>query len=84
MSAATNLRKMPPARRPTNLSLDAELVEEAKLLGINVSRACERGLKAQIAEEQARAWLEDNGETIASSNAYVDKYGLPLARFRQF
>ncbi len=72
------------ARRPINVSLDAELIEQAKALGINISRACERGLAEQIAETRASAWLAENGEAIASSNRYVEKQGLPLARHRRF
>ena len=56
------------ARKPTNLSLDVRLVEEAKRLGINISRACESGLATQIAEERARRWRLENAEAIASSN----------------
>jgi antitoxin CcdA len=76
---------MPAAlRRATNLSLDQQLVEEARQLGINLSRACEQGLAAQIAEERRRRWLVENAEAISSSNAYVEKHGLPLADLRQF
>lgn len=71
-------------RRPTNLSLDARLIDEAKRLGLNILRACERGLSAQIGEERARRWRSENAEAIASSNAWVEKNGLPLAKFRQF
>ena len=73
-----------PARRPTNLSLDAMLVEQAKQLGVNLSRACERGLAAQIAEEQARRWRIENEAALESSNAFVEANGLPLAASRQF
>lgn len=71
-------------RRPTNLSLDARLVEEAKRLGLNLSRACERGLAEQIAEERARRWKAENADALASSNAFVEEKGLPLAGLRRF
>ena len=70
--------------RPTNVSLDAKLVDEAKELGLNISRACETGLATQIAEVKMRRWLIDNVSALASSNAYVDAYGLPLAAPRPF
>lgn len=76
--------KLPTARRPTNLSLDPALVEEARSLGVNLSRACERGLATQVAEERARRWLAENADSIASSNSFVEKSGLPLARLRRF
>lgn len=71
-------------KRPTNVSLSQGLVNEAKALGINLSRACERGLAQEIAEARAAQWLEENRDAIASWNEYVESNGLPLARFRQF
>ena len=34
--------------------------------------------------EEAAAWIEANWEAIEASNAYVEKHGLPLAKYRQF
>lgn len=71
-------------RKPTNLSLDAALVAEARRLGINVSRACEAGLSEHIARERERLWKQENASALESSNAYVERHGLPLGRHRQF
>lgn len=71
-------------KKPTNLSINASLLETAKRMKINVSRACERGLQMQIAEIQAQRWREENAEALDSSNAFVEAHGLPLVRFRQF
>lgn len=71
-------------RKATNLSLDSALVEDARALGINISRACEEGLRKEIAAERGRQWQEENADGIAASNAYVEKYGLPLEKYRQF
>jgi len=72
------------ARRATNISLDAALLEEAKVLDINISRACEQGLAAQIAELRAARWRTENANALTSSNGYVEKSGLPLGRYRRF
>lgn len=71
-------------KKPTNVSLDTMLLDEAKELGVNVSRACERGLAEEIAEQKRKRWLEESRDAIAWSNEYVEKNGLPLARYRQF
>jgi antitoxin CcdA len=71
-------------KRATNLTLDAQAIQDAKELGINISSACEKGLVAEIAKARGEKWLRDNREAIASSNAYVEKYGLPLAKYRMF
>jgi antitoxin CcdA len=71
-------------KRPTNVSLNVALLNEAKSLGINVSRACEHGLAEQIAKERGKRWLKENREAIDAYNDYVERNGVPLARFRQF
>lgn len=84
---APSVRKAASAkrtRRPANISLDPAMVNDAKALGINISRACEAGLEARIREVRRERWREENREAIESSNAYVEKYGLPLAAFRMF
>ncbi len=71
-------------RRATNVSLRADLTEEARRLDINISQACEAGLAAQVKKAREAKWIEENWEAIQSSNDYVQKHGLPLARYRQF
>ncbi len=77
-------RHLDAPKRATNVSLTAALLDEARALGINVSRACDRGLALQIADARAQRWLEENREAIEASNAYVEQHGLPLARYRRF
>lgn len=36
------------------------------------------------AELARRSWQDANRERIESSNAYVERHGLPLTQFRQF
>jgi len=71
-------------KRATNVSLNQRLVDEAKSLGINLSKACERGLEIQIAEIRSLRWQEENREALDSSNAFVETGGLPLAKYRRF
>ena len=71
-------------RRSTNVSLSEKLVEEAKGLGINLSRACETGLTAAVRAERERRWLEENRAALDSANAHVERHGLPLEKHRPF
>lgn len=73
-----------PFRRPTNVSLDARLVEEARELGINLSRASEEGLAREIKAERERRFLEENRAAFDAANEWVAKNGLPLAKYRLF
>lgn len=74
----------PPARRATNVSLRTDLTGEARRLEINISQACEAGLSAAVKKAREAEWLETNRAAIESSNAWVEKHGLPLAKYRQF
>ncbi|WP_147115004.1 type II toxin-antitoxin system CcdA family antitoxin [Tateyamaria sp. syn59] len=71
-------------RKPTNLSLDNALLSEARALDVNLSRAAEQGIRAEVQRAQTRLWQQENAAALASSNAHVDQNGLPLSRFRQF
>lgn len=71
-------------RKAANLSLDAELLREARALGVNVSRAAETGVRAAVRQARAEAWRAENAAAIDSSNAWVEAHGLPLAAFRRF
>lgn len=70
-------------KKPTNVSLNAELVEEAKKLGINVSEACQGGLAAEVKKAREAAWKEENRAAIESWNAYIREHGMPYDEYRQ-
>ena len=71
-------------RRPTNVTLLDALVREARALKVNVSRACEQGLAAEVAKTRAQRWLEENAAALDTWNVYIEEHGLPLDRYRQF
>ena len=71
-------------RKPTNLSLDADLLTEAKDLNVNLSRAAEDGVRRALASAKAAQWRAENAAALQSSNAYVEDHGVPLDRHRQF
>jgi len=79
MNAATKSRT-----RPTNVSLDAALVEEAKELGVSISQASNRGLEQAVKKARGERWLEENKPALDAYNDYVAKHGLPLAKYRLF
>ena len=69
-----------PATIP--LPVDAELLNAARAQGIDPSRAAEEGLREALRRARAEAWRRENAEAIASSNAWVEEHGLPLASNR--
>lgn len=72
------------SKRATNVSLNEDLVTEAKALGINLSQACEAGLAKQVAETRAEQWKRENKAAIESYNAYIATHGMPYDEFRKF
>ncbi len=73
-----------PARKAANLSLDSALLAQARELDINLSRAAEDGIAEAVKAERERRWLEENADAIRAENDYIEKNGLPLAKYRQF
>jgi antitoxin CcdA len=71
-------------RKPTNLSLDAALLTEAKALKVNLSRAAEEGVRNAVVVAKSEQWKAANAAALKSSNSYVENHGLPLDSFRQF
>ena len=72
------------ARKATNVTLDAALLEQAKSLKINISQASEDGLARAVAARRGAIWLRDNQAALESSNTYVEKHGLRMASHRNF
>jgi len=71
-------------RIKVNLTLDAEVAETARALGLNMSRLAEAAIAEATKVERNRLWRE---ETRASNAAYAEEIvreGLPLAAFRTF
>ena len=71
-------------RKSVNLSIDSELVANAKAMGINLSQTCEAALSAALKKEREEQWIKENWDAIQSTNAWVEKNGLPLAKYRVF
>jgi antitoxin CcdA len=72
------------ARRSTSLTLDRQLLDEARALGVNVSRAAEQGLAQAVRAARARRWRQENGPAIEDYNRFIEANGVPLSEFRKF
>lgn len=72
------------SKKPTNLSLDQNLISEARELGINISQAAEGGLKEAVSKAKSEQWKRENAKALKSSNEWIEKNGLPLEKYRSF
>jgi antitoxin CcdA len=63
-------------KKAVNLSIDANLLAEAKAFGTNMSALLEQALKTEHFEKRQAQWRADNAEAVANWNDYVDEHGL--------
>lgn len=65
-------------RKAVNLTIREDLVQEAKDLKLNASRAAESGIMQAIKKAQEDMWLEQNQKAIEAYNQDIKKRGLLL------
>lgn len=63
-------------KKAVNLSIDADLVAEAREAGTNLSAVLETALKEQLRELRRKRWLEDNREALEAGNAQLERDGM--------
>jgi antitoxin CcdA len=71
-------------KRAVNLSLTADVLAEAKRLGLNLSQLCDAYLREVVRGERARRWREEQAAFVAAYNAIVQAEGLPLQDWQGF
>ena len=70
------MSQRPVKKRAVNLFVDAELLDEARRLRINVSETLERRLRSIVRVEAEKRWLEQNRAAIDAYNRRVATHGL--------
>jgi antitoxin CcdA len=63
-------------KKPTNLSINSDLLIKARNLKINLSAALESALEAQVRLSTREKWLKENKKAIASLNELAENNGL--------
>jgi len=63
-------------KRATNLSINSDLLKQARAIGINVSNFLEQALAAQVHRHRQAQWLKENKEAIEQYNAEVERTGV--------
>lgn len=71
-------------KRAANLTLSADVLESAKVLGINISQVCDAYLREVVRAEQERRWRQEHSDFISAYNSIVEEEGLPLDQWRSF
>ncbi len=71
-------------KKATNLSINKELLAEARNLNINLSATLEQALIEKVRQEKRRQWLEDNRVAIEACNELTEQSGLFSDKHRLF
>src|SRR5262245_33014978 len=76
----------PPAgrKRPVNVTIDENVLAEAKGLGLNLSQVLEEELRRRVRDEKTRRWQEENREAIEAHNRFIEKHGFWSAKYRSW
>lgn len=72
------------AKKSANLSINKDVLLEARSLNINLSATLEQALIEKIRQEKRRQWLENNSEAIENCNEFTEKNGLFSDKHRRF
>ncbi len=72
------------AKKAANLTVRADLLEEARARKINLSQTLEAALLAELKKRREAEWLEQNKAAIEAYNREIAEHGLFSDAFRQF
>lgn len=75
---------MSTLKKAANLSVRADLLEQAKAYKINLSQTLEAALAAEVKKHREAEWLEQNKEAIEAYNRLVEREGLFSDKYRTF
>lgn len=71
-------------KKSANLSINSDLLQKARECGINLSALLEQSLVEQVKKSKSEKWREENRDSIAAYNEYVDNNGTFSDDLRSF
>ena len=71
-------------KKPTNLSLNSDLLKKCKAMNINLSATLEQALIEKLAKTKSDQWAEENKNAIKAYNEFVDEHGCFGDEYREF
>lgn len=71
-------------KKAANLSINSELLNQAKALHINLSATLERALAEAIRDKQRQQWLQENRQSIEDYNQRIEVEGCFSDSLRSF
>lgn len=71
-------------KKATNLSINSDLLAQAKALGINLSQTLEGSLEELIKRERRKQWRKENRAAIEAYNRRIERDGVFSDGLRRF
>ncbi|NOQ79532.1 MAG: acetoacetyl-CoA synthase [Gammaproteobacteria bacterium] len=71
-------------KKPTNLSINSDLLKKSKMLKVNLSATLEQALKNILAQKQEQQWRDENKNAIQAYNDFIEENGVFGDEFRSF
>jgi antitoxin CcdA len=71
-------------RIKVNLTLETAVADEARALGLNMSRLAEAAIAEAARTERNRRFRDENRAALAAYADEIAREGLPLAPYRSF
>lgn len=71
-------------KKATNVSVNSDLLRQAREMGVNLSQALEKRLEEIVRQEARQRWREENREAIEAFNRRMEKQGSALDKYRAF
>lgn len=72
------------SKKSANLSINGELLRQARALNVNLSQVLEQRLAEIVRESRQRNWLEKNREAVEDYNRRIRKRGAFSDGLRRF
>ena len=70
-----NTTKPDSRRRSVNLTIRKDVIDTAKALKLNASKAAEAGITQAIRKAQSEQWLRENRTALAAHNKRIEQDG---------
>jgi antitoxin CcdA len=71
-------------KKATNLSINSDLLKQAKALKINISQTLENHLAQLVREARRQQWVAENQSAISDYNQRVEQQGVFSDKLRSF
>lgn len=62
-------------KKPTNLSLNSDLLKKCRAININLSATLEQALTEKLARSRGDRWADENKNAIRAYNEIVEEHG---------